>query len=293
MAHNKTAVALGLFDGVHNGHRAVISKAAAMAEKGFISAVFTFRCETLAVKQGRSIQYIYSDSFKEKLLRGLGAVQVCCEDFSAVKDMSGDEFVREILLKKLNAGHAVCGRDFRFGKNASCGVSELSELCCKYGIVLDTAEDVVCGGENVSSRRIRELLTEGNIPAAENLLGGRYTISGVITDGNHIGRTIDFPTINQNFGRFQLVPRFGVYSSEVDIDGKTYKAVTNIGVKPTIAGERAPLAETHILGFSGDLYGRELETRITGFIRPEQKFDSLDDLKRQISADIISAKSQT
>lgn len=286
MTEKKRAVALGLFDGVHLGHRTVVAKAAAMAEKGFIPSVFTFDSGSMPVKQGRSIGYIYTDGYKEKLLRGLGINDVISEDFPELKDLSGEEFVKNVLAERLGTGYIVCGRDFRFGRNASYGVKELAALSERYGIVTETADDVVCEGEKVSSRRIRQLLSEGDVSGAEELLGGSYVIADKVREGNRIGRTISFPTINQHFREGQLVPRAGVYATFTTVGGRTYDSITDIGVKPTVGGESSPLAETHILGFNGDIYGFDAEVGFRRFIRPEMRFGSLDELKKQIESDV-------
>jgi len=132
-------------------------------------------------------------------------------------------------------------------------------------------------------------LLKGDIASANELLGSAYFINANVTDGNHIGRTIDFPTINQDFAEGQLVPRYGVYSTLTNVGGKVLPSVTNVGVKPTIKGVRRPLAETHIIGYSGDLYGKNVDVCFKSFIRPETKFGSLDELKAQIKADIQAA----
>ena len=289
MNSKKRAVALGLFDGVHLGHRAVIAKAVEMAEHGYIPSAFTFACSSLLEKQGRIIEYIYPDSFKAELISELGIGDIFCEDFSSIKDLSGEEFVRDFLKEKLSTCFVSCGRDFRFGKNASCNISDLSELCRRYGIGLGITEDVTSGGENISSRRIRELLSSGNMTFAAELLGRCYSICSEVVHGKHLGRTLGFPTINQNFSPGQLVPRFGVYRTDVLVNGITYAAVTDIGVKPTISGERSPLAETHIVGFEGDIYGETVNTSFRAFIRPEMKFSSLDELRIQIAEDTKAA----
>lgn len=282
MRIRKKSVALGIFDGVHLGHRAVMK----MTENSGVPAVFTFNNTSLHAKQGRSIEYIYTDEQKAALIRSLGIRKIFSRDFSDIRDMSGSEFAKNIIVRNLGAGSVACGRDFRFGRNASCGVNELVALGREYGFEVRVAEDVLCNGSPVSSGRIRSLLSQGKVTAAADLLGGSYMISGRIVHGRQIGRTLDFPTVNQLFSGGQLVPRFGVYASSVIIDRRHYESVTNIGVKPTIEGERSPLAETHIIGFSGDLYGRELDVELRGFIRPEVKFNSLDELKEQISQDI-------
>ena len=290
MQTNKKAVALGLFDGVHTGHRTVIGKAAAMTSKGLTPAVFTFDIFSIHEKQGRTVEYIYGNDYRTKLIgdMGVSSENIFSFDFNEIKDMSGEEFVRNILINKINTGYAVCGNDFRFGRNASCGINELSALGKKYGFIFEIAEDVKIGGENISSNRIRSCLKNGDILSANRLLGDSYTVSGEVVDGNHIGRTINFPTINQNYFKGQIVPAYGVYRTSVTIDGKIYDSVTNVGIKPTVAGTRNPLAETHILNYSGDLYGCNIETAFCEFIRPETKFPSIDALKAQIMRDIAS-----
>ncbi|MBE6862703.1 MAG: riboflavin biosynthesis protein RibF [Ruminococcus sp.] len=284
--NRKRAIALGLFDGVHIGHRRVIQSAVSAAEKGFIPSVFTFGGGTLGEKRGAPVEYIYSDRYKEKLLESLGICEIFSEDFGNLRDMSGDEFAEKILADRLSAGYVVCGRDFRFGKGASCGVNELAELGRRYSFEVCISEDVSFEGEKISSKSIRELLKDGKPERSSELLGGDYTVFGEVVYGKQIGRTLDFPTINQHFGEGQLVPRFGVYATQTVIDGKAYYSVTNIGVKPTIEGGRAPLAETHILDYSGNLYGKTLAVAVKKFLRQEMKFNSLAELKSAISADI-------
>lgn len=287
MRIRKRSVALGIFDGVHLGHRAVLK----MTENSESSAVFTFNNMSLHAKQGRTIEYIYTDAQKSALISSLGIRKIYSEDFSDIRDMSGSEFAENIIVRKLGAASVACGRDFRFGRNASCGINELSGLGRRYGFEVRVAEDVLCGGEPVSSGRIRSLLSQGDVTAAAELLDRPYMISGSIVYGRQIGRTLDFPTINQLFAEGQLVPCFGVYASSVTIDGRHYESVTNIGVKPTIEGERSPLAETHIIGFSGDLYGREIDVGLRRFLRPEVKFNSLEELKEQIAKDAADSVS--
>ena len=289
MESKKTAVALGLFDGVHLGHRAVLKIACEQKKSGLIPAVFTFVPESAAYKPDSSAGYIYGLKKKLTLIGECGIVRMEVLPFRLVQGMSGEEFAQRVLRDRMNAAFVCCGRDFRFGNGASCGVSELMEFGKSCGFDVQTADDVKSGDVTVSSSVIRKMLTDGDIQGANALLGKPYTILGNVVDGNHIGRTIDFPTINQNFSEGQLVPHYGVYSGSVCVDGEVYRTVTNIGVKPTIAGERRPLAETHIIGYSGDLYGRELCVGLKGFIRGERRFGSLDELRKQIAKDISFA----
>lgn len=284
----KTCVALGIFDGVHRGHRAVIGQTSEYGiPNALVPAVCTFQTATINTK-GDSFRPIYSDDTKLMLIEQLGAEYVYMPDFGGIRNMSPEEFVGDILFKKMNAAAVVCGRDFRLGKNAACGTDGLEMLCSKHGIRLIVVDDVSDKGERISSAKIRKLIMNGEISFANKLLGHDYTVSGTVVEGNHIGRQLDFPTANQTLcGSFAL-PRFGVYASYAEIDGVIYRGVTNIGVKPTVEHNAFPLAETHFPSFSGDLYGKQLAVRLIKFVRCEKKFDSLDALRSQISEDTKS-----
>lgn len=284
----KTAAALGIFDGVHLGHREVLGAAAGQKEKGLMPCAFTFPPESTAFKGAEG--YIYSRAEKEHILREhCGMEKILSPDFSEVCGMEGEEFARCILAGELNAAFVCCGRDFRFGRGASCGAEELAAFGRRYGFTVQTVDDVCLDGTRVSSTEIRRLLLAGDISGADALLGEPYMIRRTVTRGAQIGRTIGFPTINQVFAQGQLVPAYGVYASLTLTGGREYRSMTNIGVKPTVDYGGAPLAETYIDGFSGDLYGSAPEVRLLRFIRPERHFSSTDELKRQIAADIRAA----
>ena len=283
----RTSAALGLFDGVHVGHREVLNKALAQKQNGLQPCAFTFFPETTA---GKGAEYIYGRAEKEHIIRDIcGIGEIYSHDFADICGMDGETFAREILCGEMNTAHVVCGKDFRFGTGASCGTDELAVFGEKYGFTVQTVDDICIGGERVSSTEIRRLLTEGELKRAELFLGMPYTIMKEVSHGAQLGRTMGFPTANQVFERGQLVPRFGVYASRTLADGKWYPSMTNIGVKPTVEYGGAPLAETYIHGFSGDLYGRMVQVELLGFIRAEMKFSSLDELKKQIESDIDTA----
>lgn len=287
----RTAVALGMFDGVHSGHKAVFERAESFEDGSTEAAVFTFDSESLESKHGKSYRYIVPNRIKLEMINKAGIRNICCADFSELKNYEAEEFVKIVLAEKMHASEVVCGPDFRFGKGAAGDADALRKYGQKYGFEVSLVEPVIRDGDVVSSSRIRMLLSEGNVKKANALLGYNYKIKQSVSDGNHIGRTIDFPTINQSFEEGQLIPAFGVYASEVFIDGKRYSAVTNVGVKPTVEKNCRPLAETHIIGFSGDLYGREIEVSFSEYLRGEKKFDSLDALKSQIKKDTETAAS--
>ena len=281
-----TAAALGIFDGVHRGHRAVIDKAAEEAKKnGLAPAVCTFKTGTINTK-GSGYRPIYSDETKLILLEREGAEYVFIPDFADVRDMSPEDFAEKILRGVLNARIVVCGRDFRFGKNAACSAEGLKEICGHLGMSLCVVDDVTENGVRICSADIRKYISEGDIKSANLLLGHNYAITGSVIHGNRFGRQMNFPTANQRMSENNVMPRFGVYASYAELDGKVYRGITNIGVKPTVDSSGIPLAETHFPGFSGDIYGREIVVRLCDFIRPEKRFNNTDELKTQINSDV-------
>lgn len=286
----KTAVALGLFDGIHSGHRAVLSRAIEFGKKGLAPAVFTFETETVTTKGNGQLDVILSRGLKKEFLSEMGMEYYCSPNFSEVKDMTAPDFVREIIAERMNAGAVVCGTDFRFGKGAYGGIKELKLLCSMLGIAVEIISPETVDGEVVSSTLIRSFIRGGEIARANKFLGYDFTLKLPVSHGNELGRKMNFPTINQYLPKGQLVPKFGVYASYTIIGGKTYGSVTNIGIKPTIGGESSPLAETNIFGFEGDLYGKTARISLTDFLRPEKKFSGIEELSRQITEDVSRAK---
>lgn len=284
-----SAIALGLFDGLHLGHQAVISRAVSCGPE-YLPVVFTFTFDSLEESTKPDFANILSPSRKEQILRKLGVQMVCEPTFSSFRDMEPEEFFEEILRKKLKAAALFCGEDFRFGKNAAGDVSLLRKLCQKAGISLETVPAVLDQGEPVSSTRIRQLLRQGDMESAARLLGEPYTIDYPVSHGRQLGRTMGYPTINQLYPASDLLPKNGVYATLAVVDGNTYPAVTNIGVKPTLGGLDAPSAESTLLGFDGDLYGKQIPVSFYCFLRPEQKFPDIETLFRQIAADARQAK---
>ena len=284
-----SAAALGIFDGVHLGHRAVIKRAAELAdEKNIRAAVFTFDTDTVTSK-GRST-HLLPKEIKHSLIRELGIEEILSLPFESVRNYTAEEFVREVLHKQLGAVYAVCGEDFRFGVNASGNVDTLKKLGEKYGITVDTVPAVKDEkGQRVSSTAIREMLEKGDIKGANRLLGKPYSFKLKVENGFRIGRTLNFPTVNQYFEKGQAHICFGVYASRAEYAGKSYPSVTNIGMKPTVANTDVPLAETHIIGFEGDIYGREVKISLLEYLRGEIKFSCIDDLKKQIALDVRAA----
>lgn len=282
----KTSVALGYFDGLHLGHLGVIR--AALSQEGLSPAVFTFNCDTTLPKF-KNPEDIISFENKRELLSRVGVRYLYAPDFAEVYELTAEEFISEILVKRLNAGYACCGTNFRFGRNGSGTPGLLADIGEKYGMRAETVSDVCHNGVMISSTHIRELIRDGNIEEANTLLGYELWYRLPVVRGNEIGRRLlSFPTINQIIPPTNVIPRFGVYKSFVQLDGRNYRGVTNIGVKPTIENRRdggGVVMETHIIDFDEDLYGQNVSVSLCSFIRPERKFSDLEELKKQIAAD--------
>ncbi len=275
--------ALGIFDGVHLGHRSVIAHAASM---GICHAV-TFAADSMPLKKGHPIRYIYDDEQKRRLLTACGADAVFALPFGEMQDLDGLAFCRDILREQLQVNVVVCGEDYRFGRGGACTAEDLVRFGKQLGFQTELIPRVTDDeGLTISSSHIRFLLESGEIGAANHLLGADYTILTQVVEGNHLGTKMGFPTANQEFQSWQCIPRAGVYASYASINDLWVPAITNIGVRPTIGEENAmPLAETHLLDWNGDLRGRLLPVTLCRYLRPERKFENLDALTVQMQRD--------
>lgn len=286
----RSAAALGLFDGVHLGHRSILDSAVKCKRDGLIPAVFTFRTESFPRKHGKPFEFLCTDSQKLRLLESMGIEAVYSPDFADIQEMDGETFCREVLAGTLRAEKVFCGSDFRFGRKAGWCFDDLKKFGMEMGFEAVLVDAVMQGGQEVSSTRIREHLKAGEPEKAAELSGRYYAVTGEVLHGKALGRTIDFPTINQPFKKGQLVPRKGVYLSRVHTPEGIYNGITNIGVKPTVSEENIPLAETYLFDFSGDLYGQDCTSELIRFIRPEQKFESITALRTAIAQDCETAR---
>ncbi|MBQ4050011.1 MAG: riboflavin biosynthesis protein RibF [Oscillospiraceae bacterium] len=282
-----TSVALGIFDGLHAGHMAVIS--AAVAADELLPVVFTFTFDHPSEAAKADFAPILTPSMKDRLLKEAGVRAVLAPKFSEVRSLSPEEFFQKILVKQLKAKRLCCGEDFRFGKGASGDCTLLKKLCAENDIELVCIPPMNMDGEPISATRIRAAVREGDMQAAEKLMGRPYAIDHEVVHGRHLGHDVfGFPTINQIFGEGELLPRFGVYETRITLGGESWKGVTNVGIKPSIAGGDRPSAETHIIGFDRDIYGTCPLTEFIRFVRGEQTFPSFEALKEQIRADVAA-----
>lgn len=285
----ETVVALGFFDGVHIGHKAVLDACISSKADGQKSAVFTFERSPHNMLFSEKKPMLVTNEQKFSLFEMCGIDEVYCIDFESVVSLSAEEFVNDILVSKLNAKVVVTGYNYHFGKGGSATASDLKRICSGYGIRVIVVEPVMYKGEAISSTRIRQCIANGDMVDANAMLSYNFSVTGVVNSGNHIGTKLDSPTINQKLSDGVVVPKFGVYASKVMVDSIEYIGATNIGVHPTV-GECDPVCETHLLETQLDLYGKNVTTELVKFIRPEQKFESIDALKSQIAMDIAQIK---
>lgn len=287
-----TCVALGNFDGIHLGHRKIVENCVQKArEEGLVSLVWSFRRHPEHILKGNfSSGNIISLRDKEAILKELGIDHLFLEDFERVRDFSPEEFCEKILIRQLSARFVFCGFNFRFGKNGSGDAAFLKNYLGAKGITVIAEEPVCLGGFPVSSTRIRALLAEGEMEAVKTLLGRPYSIRFPVLHGKRLGRTIGFPTLNQVFPEEYVTPKKGVYAVRVTFDGREYFGVCNVGSRPTVDDDDRVIAETHLLDFSGELYGKEVRVEFHRFLRAETKFSSLEELKLQIGKDREKAR---
>lgn len=289
MCERKTAVTLGSFDGLHKGHMTVIACAFEMQKKhGLLPLVLLFDKHPLLALSGKAPDMILQPSLRDEIIAKTGAEKRIVA-FDAVRNMSCREFFEKILIGKLNAGGVCCGWNYRFGKNNEGGVDELRALCDEFGVQLMVSSPVDHMGSPISSTRIRQAVESGNIPLANAMLGREFRYKQTVVDGQHRGRIIGAPTINQRFENGFVKPQNGVYASVTVVGGREYPSVTNIGLRPSFENEDFR-SETCILGFSGNLYGLEIEVRLLEYLRDEVKFESMEALSAQIHNDAEKAE---
>ena len=286
----RSDVALGYFDGVHEGHRAVI-RLCTGRDSGAVKAALTF-CESPAAALGRETPPFLTDNEeKARLMEQLGIEAVIFADFASIRELSAEAFVTRVLKEKLRSRSVACGYNYRFGRGGAGDTAALTALCASEGITASIAEPVSAGGETVSSTRIRELLAEGEIARANAMLGYPYAIRGTVDRGNSLGAKMGYPTVNIPMRAGRMIPRRGVYASWVTVNGMSYRGATNIGVHPSVGENDRPLCETFLIGYDGGaLYGAEVVCEPERFIRPERRFGSVDELTAQIERDVEEVK---
>ena len=281
--------ATGFFDGVHKGHKKVLSLLCDIAaQEGKKSAVITFwpHPRNVLQQQAYSLRLLNSIEEKKALVKSVGVNKFItipfCKEFSR---NTTREFLKDYLKDKYGVSTLIIGYDHRFGHD-KVSHEEMMAIAEDVGIKIIKVSEFVQDSNIISSTKIRNLLQGGDIERANDFLGYRYGLKGVVVSGQKVGRTIGFPTANMKlYEPLKLIPADGVYSVFVEVLGKVYIGICNIGTRPTVGESNERTIETHILDFNEDIYGLDIKLEFVGRIRPEQKFPSLDALKGQLEKD--------
>ncbi|MDR1247594.1 MAG: bifunctional riboflavin kinase/FAD synthetase [Clostridiales Family XIII bacterium] len=289
----KSAVAMGNFDGMHKGHIELVRRTVAgAARNGIKSAVFTFSNHSKNALAGkRIVRNIQYPNDKAAMIGALGVDYLFSVPFTErIQHMSKETFVEELLLGTFNMAEAFCGFNFRYGYKAEGDAESMRAAGALFGFPVHVLNAVRVDGQTVSSSLIRKLIAEGRMEECERFSGRNYFVEGVVSEGNRIGRTFGFPTLNINTDDVMAVPAHGVYVTECAVANGNYASVTNVGVRPTIDGAGTRIVETHLLDFSGDLYGRTVRVVFLKKIRDERRFANIELLARQIEKDCSDAR---
>ena len=285
-----TAVAIGNFDGVHLGHRKILSFLVERSQKDALeSLVLTFSPHPGKITGKGEIQLLQTEAQKLQALAPLGMDSACLLPFDRrLARLSADDFVRSILIPRFNVHAIVVGADFRFGRDRSGDTRRLRELGRRYAVTVYPIPSVVIDGMTVSSSLIRNLIREGRAEDAARLLGRPYAVQGRVIRGQTVGRGLGFPTANLDSPNDILPP--GVFITISSVLGRDFPSVTNIGVRPTFS-ENVRAIETHLLDFSEDIYDQTVSLQFLKKIRDEVRFDSPELLKARIRSDLDEARS--
>ena len=290
----KTIVTLGTFDGVHCGHQYILNKIINTAKAHDMeSLVLTFFPHPrMVLNKDKSIKLINTINEKTELLSKAGVDNLVIHPFDNMfSSLTGEEFTKKVLVDIFKVHKIIIGYDHRFGKGGSCDINDLEAFGKKYGFEVEQISAQEINDVSVSSTKVRQALSQGDIIDANSYLGYPFYITGTVTKGKQLGRTIGFPTANiKPTEDYKLIPQKGVYIVKVKIDTIDYPAMLNIGTNPTV-GENELTIEANILDFEGDIYDKEVKVSFYDRIRNEQKFNSLEELKQQLFADKQVTKS--
>lgn len=289
----KMAVTIGKFDGFHLGHAEIARHVLSYKEKGLDIGVVTFREPPMSVIEGNNdYKVITTNVEKRRIFEDLGFDYYIELPFDeSIRCLEAEDFVKDILVERLNMKACVLGVDLRFGYKGAGDAGLLNRMGNEYDFVTEVIDKVKYEGEVVSSTLIRKLIEAGNVKKATKLLEVPYHVYGEVVHGREIGRTISMPTVNLIPDKDKLLPPFGVYVSETEYNGRKYESVTNLGCKPTIDGEKPAVGvETYLFDFDRQTYGDYISVSFLDYIRGEMKFDSIDALKSQMHEDAEKAK---
>lgn len=282
-----SAVTIGVFDGLHLGHRALLAEMVPSMTR----TVLTFEPHPVEVlSPGTPPRLITTIEERIRLLSAAGVEVVGVLDLNEIKELAPEEFVSAILVDRFSVGQMVVGLDFRFGKDRTGDVDLLHRLGDRLGYAVTPVPIVDSGEQPVSSSRIRSLIEEGRVAEANRMLGSRFVVTSTVVEGDKRGREIGYPTANLRPPPRKLIPGHGVYACFASVGGRFHTAAVNVGVRPTFGGGEL-LIEAHLLDFAGDVYGEDMTVEFVEYLRPELDFDTVDALVAQIGADVSASRS--
>lgn len=293
MEQSKRVIALGFFDGVHLGHGALLSRVAARAAQlGAVPAAVTFDAHPKTMILGQGSPLLTTPTDRADLMRRLyGIRDIIVTSFTPdFMHMDWKRFVIDYLIAQNGAVHLVAGHDFRFGYMGEGNSERLQQLCAQLGVGCDIIPPVSLGGITVSSTHIRTLVAQGEMERAAEFLGHPHALTEQVRHGKKLGSRLGFPTVNLHIPPGCVIPAFGVYAARLWVDGESYAAATNVGVRPTVDSNGAVTVEGTLLDFSGSLYEKTVRMEFCKHLRPEQKFDSTDALCAQVMRDIDAVR---
>jgi riboflavin kinase/FMN adenylyltransferase len=291
-ANKPTIVTIGTFDGVHLGHKKILEKIVENAHsQNCESLVLTFFPHPRTILQADSeMKQLNTLAEKTNLLSALGIDNLVIHPFDAAfSRLTAEEFVKQVLVDTFKIKKIIIGHDHRFGRNRTANIDDLIEFGNKFGFEVEEISAKEINEVSISSTKIRNALTEGNIELANNYLGYYYSLTGIVSKGKQLGRTIGFPTANIKIvEEYKLIPQNGVYIVQSNLDGIMYHGMMNIGTRPTVDGTTQTI-EIHFFDFQKELYNQKITISLLHRMRSEQKFESVDALKKQLDKDKITA----
>lgn len=280
------AVSIGKFDGLHKGHKMIVDDLVRSKAFGLKSVVFSFLPSPEVFFGRQDGKFVLTEAEKQEILASWGVDLYVLYPFDEeTATMEADTFLKKVLIGQLNMKRLVAGRDLSFGHKGKGTVEFLEEKEREYSYHLQVHPKLCVEEEEISASFLRDAITFGEIERATFFMGRDYMVSGVVCEGNHIGRTLGFPTCNIVPSQDKLLPPDGVYVTFTEVDGIKYPSVTNIGWKPTVSEHEAYCLETHLLDVSVSCYGKQIKVYFCAMLRKECKFDSLEKLQRQIAKD--------
>jgi riboflavin kinase/FMN adenylyltransferase len=291
-ANKPTIVTIGTFDGVHLGHKKILEQIVENAHsQNCESLVLTFFPHPRTILQADSeMKQLNTLAEKTNLLSALGIDNLVIHPFDAAfSRLTAEEFVKQVLVDTFKIKKIIIGHDHRFGRNRTANIDDLIEFGNKFGFEVEEISAKEINEVSISSTKIRNALTEGNIELANNYLGYYYSLTGIVSKGKQLGRTIGFPTANIKIvEEYKLIPQNGVYIVQSNLDGIMYHGMMNIGTRPTVDGTTQTI-EIHFFDFQKELYNQKITISLLHRMRSEQKFESVDALKKQLDKDKITA----